>query len=52
MTMALLVSVYFSYGNTSSSSIWYEMDYIRKHMDLRRGQRVLQVTIMMNDAKS
>lgn len=31
------------YGNTSSSSIWYEMDYIRKRMDLRRGQRVLQV---------
>lgn len=33
----------FKYGNTSSSSIWYEMDYIRKSMDLRRGQRVLQV---------
>lgn len=31
------------YGNTSSSSIWYEMDYIRKRMNLRRGQRVLQV---------
>lgn len=32
-----------SYGNTSSSSIWYEMDYIRKHSELHRGQRVLQV---------
>lgn len=31
------------YGNTSSSSIWYEMDYICSRMDLRRGQRVLQV---------
>lgn len=33
----------FTYGNTSSSSIWYEMDYIRKHTDLHRGQRVMQV---------
>ena len=33
----------FTYGNTSSSSIWYEMDYVRKHMGLRSGQRVLQV---------
>eukprot|EP01038_Epipyxis_sp_PR26KG_P007104 gene7104-9693_t len=32
-----------TYGNTSSSSIWYEMDYVINHMDLRRGQRVLQV---------
>ena len=31
------------YGNTSSSSIWYEMDYIRQHMDLKQGQRVLQI---------
>ena len=31
------------YGNTSSSSIWYECDYIRNRMDLKRGQRVLQV---------
>jgi len=31
------------YGNTSSSSIWYECDYIRKEMSLRRGQRLLQV---------
>jgi predicted naringenin-chalcone synthase len=33
----------YTYGNTSSSSIWYEMDYIRKHTKLRRGERVLQV---------
>eukprot|EP00428_Durinskia_dybowskii_P064343 CAMPEP_0170377026 /NCGR_PEP_ID=MMETSP0117_2-20130122/12047_1 /TAXON_ID=400756 /ORGANISM="Durinskia baltica, Strain CSIRO CS-38" /LENGTH=545 /DNA_ID=CAMNT_0010632285 /DNA_START=123 /DNA_END=1760 /DNA_ORIENTATION=- len=33
----------FRYGNTSSSSIWYEMDFIRKHCELRRGQRVMQV---------
>ncbi|CAM9967239.1 unnamed protein product [Ectocarpus sp. 6 AP-2014] len=31
------------YGNTSSSSIWYEMKYIEEHSDLRRGQRILQV---------
>jgi|TARA_B110000090_G_scaffold16322_1_gene16309 3-ketoacyl-CoA synthase len=33
----------YTYGNTSSSSIWYEMDYIRDRMNLKRGQRVLQV---------
>lgn len=33
----------YNYGNTSSSSIWYEMDYIRKHMSLRSGHRVLQI---------
>lgn len=33
----------YTYGNTSSSSIWYEMDYIRNYTDLRRGHRVLQV---------
>ncbi len=33
----------YEYGNTSSSSIWYEMEYIVDHMDLRPGQRVLQV---------
>ena len=35
--------MYCSYGNTSSSSIWYEMDFIRNSMGLKRGQRVLQV---------
>jgi predicted naringenin-chalcone synthase len=33
----------YTYGNTSSSSIWYEMDYIRNNMNLTRGDRVLQV---------
>lgn len=33
----------FTYGNTSSSSIWYEMDFTRHQMNLKRGQRVLQV---------
>jgi 3-ketoacyl-CoA synthase len=33
----------YEYGNTSSSSIWYELEYIETKMDLRRGQRVLQV---------
>jgi predicted naringenin-chalcone synthase len=33
----------FTCGNTSSSSIWYEMDYIVNHANLKRGQRVLQV---------
>eukprot|EP00602_Paraphysomonas_sp_CaronLab_P004423 CAMPEP_0185033972 /NCGR_PEP_ID=MMETSP1103-20130426/23431_1 /TAXON_ID=36769 /ORGANISM="Paraphysomonas bandaiensis, Strain Caron Lab Isolate" /LENGTH=398 /DNA_ID=CAMNT_0027570437 /DNA_START=446 /DNA_END=1643 /DNA_ORIENTATION=- len=32
-----------TYGNTSSSSIWYEMDYIRNSNSLRVGQRVLQI---------
>ncbi|RYG67549.1 hypothetical protein EON64_07205 [archaeon] len=31
------------YGNTSSSSIWYELEYVRTRMDLKRGQRVLQL---------
>lgn len=30
-------------GNTSSSSIWYELDYVRRQMDLSCGQRVLQI---------
>ncbi|CAM9645785.1 unnamed protein product [Chrysoparadoxa australica] len=33
----------FNYGNTSSSSIWYEMEYILEKQRTRRGQRVLQV---------
>ena len=32
-----------TYGNTSSSSIWYEMDYVRKNMELKTGHRVLQI---------
>ena len=33
----------YKYGNTSSSSIWYEMDYIRSNSSLKVGQRVLQI---------
>lgn len=33
----------YTYGNTSSSSIWYELDYIRHHSTLLRGHRVLQI---------
>ncbi|KAJ1451054.1 FAE1/Type III polyketide synthase-like protein-domain-containing protein [Pelagophyceae sp. CCMP2097] len=33
----------YHHGNTSSSSIWYELDYVRKHAGQRRGHRVLQV---------
>lgn len=33
----------YTYGNTSSSSIWYEMNYIRNFGKLSVGQRVLQV---------
>lgn len=33
----------YQHGNTSSSSIWYEMDYIIQNQDLRRGQRILQI---------
>lgn len=33
----------YRYGNTSSSSIWYELNYIRENMKLLRGQRVLQL---------
>ena len=39
--MALL-----NYGNTSSSSIWYEMEYImeeQKSNPLRKGDRIMQV---------
>jgi predicted naringenin-chalcone synthase len=39
--MALL-----NYGNTSSSSIWYEMEYIQEHQKtnpLKKGQRIMQV---------
>lgn len=33
----------YTYGNTSSSSIWYEMDYVRSRMELKSGHRVLQI---------
>jgi len=31
------------FGNTSSSSIWYEMDWVERHGGLQRGDRVLQI---------
>jgi len=33
----------YNYGNTSSSSIWYEMDYVCKVQKPQKGHRVLQV---------
>lgn len=33
----------YTYGNTSSSSIWYEMKYTCEQMSLKRGQRILQL---------
>ena len=30
-------------GNTSSSSIWYELRHIEQHMRLRRGHKILQL---------
>eukprot|EP00617_Octactis_speculum_P013059 CAMPEP_0185781460 /NCGR_PEP_ID=MMETSP1174-20130828/102524_1 /TAXON_ID=35687 /ORGANISM="Dictyocha speculum, Strain CCMP1381" /LENGTH=529 /DNA_ID=CAMNT_0028471449 /DNA_START=74 /DNA_END=1663 /DNA_ORIENTATION=+ len=33
----------YEYGNTSSSSIWYELDYIRNNKKLLHGQRILQL---------
>ena len=36
-------AVLHSQGNTSSSSIWYELRYIEEHKDLRRGHKILQL---------
>merc|ERR1719362_1155746 len=36
-----------NYGNTSSSSVWYELEYIQeqqKSNPLKKGQRIMQVT--------
>ena len=30
-------------GNTSSSSIWYELRHIEDHMPLRRGHKIMQL---------
>jgi len=30
-------------GNTSSSSIWYELDYIERNMPIKRGHQILQL---------
>lgn len=32
-----------NYGNTSSSSIWYELEHIEDHQSMKRGDRVLQI---------
>merc|ERR1712187_69373 len=34
----------FDWGNTSSSSIWYETGWIERFGNLKKGQRILQVT--------
>lgn len=31
------------FGNTSSSSVWYELDFIRKEFGVKRGQKVWQI---------
>merc|ERR1712217_293767 len=31
------------FGNTSSSSVWYEMEWVERHGRLKRGDRVLQI---------
>merc|ERR1712224_1032379 len=33
----------YEWGNTSSSSIWYELEWVERHGNLRRGDRILQV---------
>jgi 3-oxoacyl-[acyl-carrier-protein] synthase III len=36
----------YEYGNTSSSSIWYELEYIQEHQKtnpLKKGDRIMQV---------
>ena len=36
----------YNYGNTSSSSIWYELEYIQEHQQtnpLKKGHRIMQV---------
>jgi len=37
-------SVLRNQGNTSSSSIWYELRYIEEHAPLRRGHKILQLS--------
>jgi len=36
-------TVLFEKGNTSSSSIWYELDYIERHLPMKRGHQILQL---------
>mmetsp|Transcript_149972 Transcript_149972/g.481933 ORF Transcript_149972/g.481933 Transcript_149972/m.481933 type:complete len:601 (+) Transcript_149972:245-2047(+) len=37
------VQTLYDWGNTSSSSIWYEMDWVERWAGLRRGERILQI---------
>lgn len=37
------VNTLHDWGNTSSSSIWYEADWIERHGKLKRGDRILQI---------
>ena len=41
--MAPSRSVLHARGNTSSSSIWYELRYIEENMSLKRGHKILQL---------
>merc|ERR1712110_1290910 len=34
----------YDWGNTSSSSIWYEMEWLERFGDMRRGEKALQIT--------
>jgi len=31
------------FGNTSSSSVWYEAEWVERHGKLKRGDRILQI---------
>ena len=36
----------YNFGNTSSSSIWYELEYIQEHQKsnpMKKGDRVMQI---------
>merc|ERR1719277_405890 len=33
----------YEFGNTSSSSVWYEAEWIERHGNLKRGDRILQL---------
>lgn len=33
----------YEFGNTSSSSVWYEAEWVERHGNLKRGDRVLQI---------
>jgi len=37
-------STLYEFGNTSSSSVWYEMEWLERFGDMRRGEKALQIT--------